>query len=404
MPRPTQGQPNGCDPHGGQAIVWFHPLVWWIGARLIDERERACDGEVLRLGSKPQVYAEGILNVCRLYVESPLKCVAGVTGANLKRRVEAIMRNRTLLGLSFGKRVALAVAGMAAIALPIVLGVLHAQPVAPTPKWEAASVRSGCVDNARGGSKGAAKEGRPPVSAGGPGAPSPGRLTACGTVTAFVQAAYALYANGVSVNQQYVSRPMPIEGGPAWIKSDAYTINAKAEGEPPRREMLQGPMERALLEDRFKLKVHRETREIPVYELTVAKGGSKLERVDCAPRDYTQPLPPVGPGQKPFCGVGGSARRKEPNLVDVDFRGMSLDEFSKALGPMLDRPVIDKTGLMGMFNFRLEFARNDTASDDPSGDPSIFTAFQDRLGLKLEPAKGPGEFLVIDSVARPSEN
>lgn len=67
-----------------QATFWFHPMVWWIGTRLVDERERACDEEVLRLGSAPQDYAEGILNVCKLYVESPLKCVAGVTGSNLK--------------------------------------------------------------------------------------------------------------------------------------------------------------------------------------------------------------------------------------------------------------------------------------------------------------------------------
>ncbi len=77
-----------------EAIFWFHPLVWWIGARLVEERERACDEEVLSLGSEPHVYAEAILNVCKLYVESPLVCVSGVTGANLKRRIEAIMTNR----------------------------------------------------------------------------------------------------------------------------------------------------------------------------------------------------------------------------------------------------------------------------------------------------------------------
>ncbi len=67
-----------------EAVFWFHPLVWWIGARLVEERELACDEEVLRLGSEPRVYAEGILNVCKLYVESPLRCVSGVTGSNLE--------------------------------------------------------------------------------------------------------------------------------------------------------------------------------------------------------------------------------------------------------------------------------------------------------------------------------
>jgi beta-lactamase regulating signal transducer with metallopeptidase domain len=70
-----------------EAVFWFHPLVWWIGRRLVDERERACDEEVLRLGNEPQVYAEGILNVCRIYLESPLRCMSGVTGSDLKKRI-----------------------------------------------------------------------------------------------------------------------------------------------------------------------------------------------------------------------------------------------------------------------------------------------------------------------------
>jgi beta-lactamase regulating signal transducer with metallopeptidase domain len=74
-----------------QAVFWFHPLVWWIGARLVDERERACDEDVLRHGSEPQVYAESILRTCRFSIESPLACVAGVTGADLKRRIQTIM-------------------------------------------------------------------------------------------------------------------------------------------------------------------------------------------------------------------------------------------------------------------------------------------------------------------------
>ena len=69
-----------------EAVFWFHPLMRWIGERMVEERERACDEEVLRLGNEPRVYAEGILNVCKLYVESPLVCVSGVTGANLKRK------------------------------------------------------------------------------------------------------------------------------------------------------------------------------------------------------------------------------------------------------------------------------------------------------------------------------
>jgi beta-lactamase regulating signal transducer with metallopeptidase domain len=109
-----------------EAAFWFHPLVWWIGARLVEERERACDEEVLRLGSELRVYAEAILNVCKLYVESPLACVSGVTGSNIKHRIEAIMTNRIVFRLTFGKKLALAVAGMAALAGPIFVGMMNA--------------------------------------------------------------------------------------------------------------------------------------------------------------------------------------------------------------------------------------------------------------------------------------
>ena len=88
-----------------EALFWFHPLVWWLGARLMAERERACDEEVLRLGNEPAVYAEGILRICELYAASPLPCAAGVTGGNLKRRIEEIMANRTKPRLSIGKKV-----------------------------------------------------------------------------------------------------------------------------------------------------------------------------------------------------------------------------------------------------------------------------------------------------------
>src|SRR6266403_2815541 len=93
-----------------EAVFWFHPLVWWIGKRLVDERERACDEHVLRVFGQPLAYAEGILNVCKLYVESPLACVSGVTGSNVKKRIEDIMNNRIGVRLSVTRKAALALA------------------------------------------------------------------------------------------------------------------------------------------------------------------------------------------------------------------------------------------------------------------------------------------------------
>jgi protein involved in polysaccharide export with SLBB domain len=109
-----------------EATFWFHPLVWWIGARLIEERERACDEEVLSLGNQPHVYAEGILNVCKLYVESPLVCVSGVSGSDVKKRIEAILLNRLALKLTFVKKAALAALGVVALVAPLVVGTMHA--------------------------------------------------------------------------------------------------------------------------------------------------------------------------------------------------------------------------------------------------------------------------------------
>src|SRR5262249_42253540 len=105
-----------------ESIFWFHPLVWWIGARLVEERELACDEEVVRLGVEPNVYAEGILGVCKFYLQSPLACAAGVPGGDLKKRIEAIVANRMAPRLTAARKMLLAAAGMAAIGAPVLIG------------------------------------------------------------------------------------------------------------------------------------------------------------------------------------------------------------------------------------------------------------------------------------------
>jgi uncharacterized protein (TIGR03435 family) len=213
-----------------------------------------------------------------------------------------------------------------------------------------------------------------------------------------------MYANGRS-NPPWDVFEIPSEGGPSWIRSDQYTINAKAEG-TPSIEMMQGPMLQALLEDRFNLKIHHETREVPVYLLTVAKGGSKLQRFkegSCTRVSLAAfPPPPPAPGEK-RCPWGST--RKGPNKV-VEAQGITIEEFAKVFLGL--RPVIDKTGIAGLFDFHFEVADRRltadpaTPSDEPLG-PSISTVLE-QLGLKLESSHGPGQFLVIDSVDRPTEN
>jgi beta-lactamase regulating signal transducer with metallopeptidase domain len=110
-----------------EAIFWFHPIVWWIESRLIDERERACDEVVLQSGSRPRDYAEGILEVCRRSVASPLACVTGVGGSNLRYRIESIMREEIGRPLTTGRRCALACAVVTAVGAPVAGGMMQAQ-------------------------------------------------------------------------------------------------------------------------------------------------------------------------------------------------------------------------------------------------------------------------------------
>lgn len=247
----------------------------------------------------------------------------------------------------------------------------------------------------------------------GGGESSPGRLsTGCMFLVdegslGLIQRAYVRFANG-RANPLGIIR---IEGGPEWIHSELYEINARAEGNP-RIEMMQGPMMQRLLEERFHLKIHRETREGPVYQVTVGKPGKLKPFVEggCVPIPLTFPIPPAPSGQR-YCKSNVSLR---PPTVNAE--GSTITEFTKLMNLFMDRPVIDRTGLAGRFDIRLEFWADGatpglpppppdappTASEPSS--PGIFTAIQEQLGLKLSPAKGPVEVLVIDHIERPSGN
>jgi beta-lactamase regulating signal transducer with metallopeptidase domain len=108
-----------------ETLFWFHPLVWWIERRLVDERERACDEEVLRVTGEPQTYAEGILNVCKFYRESALVCVSGITGSNLKTRIEEIMTNRIARKLGVARTLLLIGAVLSAVVVPVAFGMVR---------------------------------------------------------------------------------------------------------------------------------------------------------------------------------------------------------------------------------------------------------------------------------------
>jgi TonB family protein len=105
-----------------ECVFWFHPLIWWIGAKLIDERERACDEMVVALGHDRKTYAEGILDVCELYAASPLRCAAGISGSDLKRRIKQIMRYQSMKSLKLAKKLLLSLAAIVALTIPLLAG------------------------------------------------------------------------------------------------------------------------------------------------------------------------------------------------------------------------------------------------------------------------------------------
>ncbi len=222
------------------------------------------------------------------------------------------------------------------------------------------------------------------------------------------------------IQNAYRVKPFQLVGGPDWINTAHYDIEARAEGSPSPQQlwvMLQG-----LLEERFKLKVHRETQQLPVYALVVAKNGLKLRPpkegscVERTPGAGQPPMPPApGSGQPVIgpCGTiiagGGTAGMR------MDGGKIGMSELTRLLSNMLGRPVIDKTGVGGTFDIHLLFSFDPSlaglASDpgrpafaaDPAG-PSIFTALQEQLGLKLESTKGPVEVVIVDHVEKPSAN
>lgn len=174
----------------------------------------------------------------------------------------------------------------------------------------------------------------------------------------------------------YAVQDSLIEGGPGWINSDPFEITAKF-GNGTHDQFVQ--MLQTLLSDRFKLAVHRETRQVPVYTLTLGKSGAKLHAAD--------------PGGDAFLGRRG---RTGP----LTGRKASMPQLASLLSMLMGRKVLDQTGLTGLYDFTLEFAPAD-AVDSPL--PSLVTVIQE-LGLKLEATKAPVEVLIIDHAEKPSSD
>jgi uncharacterized protein (TIGR03435 family) len=295
------------------------------------------------------------------------------------------------------------------------------------PRFEVVSIKPCKVEDAGGGGK---------KGGGGTIRWDPGRLSEeCQTVFNLVRDAYLAYPDGkpwpvAALGDAGSNEPgqlactgcggglppisnrqfgQPIKGSPAWLRSDRYTIDAKA-ARPESIAMMRGPMMRALLEDRFKLKIHREDREVPVYELTLAKGRSKLRRAkegSCIPLDRWEPKILPSPDRPMPSGTLGGCGLQSWSASGLDFNGTTIAHLCTLLSGWVDRDVIDKTGLAGMFDFHFDLPPRVAAEDGVSPENARLQLMMPelgKLGLKLAPAKGLGRVLVIDHVERPSGN
>jgi uncharacterized protein (TIGR03435 family) len=216
----------------------------------------------------------------------------------------------------------------------------------------------------------------------------------------------------------YRLKDFQLSGAPAWLRSERYDIEAKTPGDVkasgPALIDAMVPMLQKLLEDRLQLRFHRETKDLPLYALTVVKPGKLHESVgECGPLP-DKPPPPPEPGKLPALMCGGFMMfpgRLEANTA-------SMNQIVDGLSRLSQRTVVDKTNLTGKYDIKLEWTPEEgqlpqlpgggaglppLPTPDPNG-PSLFTAVQEQLGLKLESQKGPVEIFVIDHIERPSEN
>jgi bla regulator protein blaR1 len=392
-----------------EAIFWFHPLVWWLGARMVDERERACDEEVLQLGSQPQVYAESILKICEFCVGSPLACVAGVTGSDLKKRIANIMNKNIVSKLNFGKKLLLGTVGVAAIALPIIFGLTkpaHSQSQASRQDMSAKTF--------------AFTRGYQQVSV------TPGESGNGVIQTRIVFTPDSLMAKNLTLQEllklAYGVQASQISGGPDWLGSARFNVDAKLDEStvaelkklsPEQQKMERELMFQNLLADQFKVALHRESRLLPAQVLVIAKNGPKIQ--PAKPGD-TYPNGIKGPDGLP---AGSHKFDFGPDGVIVQALPMSF--VANNLATHLGQPVVDRTGLTGDYDFTLRFSpRGETAvhNNEQTGakettmlvtsisahNAALLSAIEEQLGLKLDPQTIPLPVLVVDRAAKPAAN
>lgn len=360
-----------------EAVFFYHPAVWWISGHMRAERELCCDDIAVSITGDAVVYARALAEFDSARWVQPT--VMAANGGSLADRIAR------LLGQPPTSRRPTCGPGTAATLILLAIGAcaVFAQSNV-RPQFEVASVKPSftrSVANVR---------------------PLPGRLTADASLQILIQ-----YAYGV--------QPFQVVDSARWLQSGRYEIDAKADGNTSRNQMFL--MLQALLEDRFQLKIHRETRDMPVYALVAAKGGLKLSPLkdsncvdsaaDAAPEwaGGRMAAPGEVPIASPLCGSISLT------LGLMQGGKVAMPELVRKLSLMVDRSVIDKTGFTGLFDLQVHFVPDESTpampppppgSDMPG--PSLPQVLRQQLGLQLESTKGPVEVIVVDHAERPSGN
>ncbi len=352
-----------------ETLLFHHPAVWWVSRRIRQEREHCCDDTAVAVCGDAVEYAGALAEAEEVRARVPEPALAA-TGGDLLGRIRRLLgepeRSSRSLGRVAAAGLALAIAGVPA---------LLSQEVKPT--FDVASIK----------------------------------LNTSGDPS------YYFRMMGVSpslTNQTlrniimwaYRIHDFQLTGGPAWTGTDRWDIEAKTTaGAGIDRMQL---MVQSLLEDRFKVALHREIRELPIFNLTVAKGGLKIQPIKegaCIAHDPGKPAqPPPGKTFMDMCGTSGFGR----NMLLASDATMAELATMLANSQAAGRTVVDKTGVSGRFHIQLKYSPEETATSQPGAappdEPSIYTALPEQLGLKLDSAKGPVEVLVIDHAEKPSEN
>ena len=377
-----------------ETLFFYHPAVWWISARIRDEREHCCDDVAIDVCGDPVGYAAALTEI-ESWRTGDIELAPAASGGSLINRVRRILR----VEISSQRQGSNLAIGFALVAGALVTATVLAQSrdAGEDVKFEVASVRPNTSGN--------------PIER--------VEMQPGGRYTVINMPLRNLIINA------YGLQATQLLGAPDWI-AERFDIIAKADeelGPPASRE---GPsrvqlMMRSLLAERFRLSVHRESRDMPIYHLVLARNDGKLgpelnpSSIDCRAliearkAQGLKPEPPQ-PGERPQCGAWWG-------FGELTAGGQPLNELISLLSATVQRNVVDRTGLSGNFDIHLKWTpdqlpprpsgmpadqriRVNGMEIDPNG-PSIFTAVQEQLGLKLDAQRGPVDVLVIDRVERP---